>query len=353
MPALQVGQPFNPYKLFTGLFVPECLARYRELSCGAKLVYGRLARYAGENGECWPAMETVGSELGMGRTQARTYVHELRDERFIAIEERPGTSDRFKFLWHEAFAGEVGETRKRPPLRKTGGPPVRKTGGVPLRKTGGLPLRKTGAEESQLKESHPQESQVKRNQIPSSAEAKVKNLSPNHFPDDDEQTGRAGAFSSPWDEIRAAYRSANNGIDVSAHDERWLKEWCELRGVEIETLAELLRQNPLGGFKSPMAGLKWLVKNAKAKSCSAAEAEHDAGVLLARLTPEQLQPCARCGNTGWVLDRREGERPVATNCICGCRMGKELEAVERRKALATASANILLTVMENYHDQNA
>jgi hypothetical protein len=56
----------------------------------------------------------------MGATQARTYVHELSEKRFIAIEQRPGSSGVYKFLWHEAFAGEIGDKRKAPPLRKTG-----------------------------------------------------------------------------------------------------------------------------------------------------------------------------------------------------------------------------------------
>ena len=37
IPNLAVGQPFNPYKLFTGIFVPEALVRFRGLSSGAKL----------------------------------------------------------------------------------------------------------------------------------------------------------------------------------------------------------------------------------------------------------------------------------------------------------------------------
>jgi hypothetical protein len=53
---LQVGQPFNPFRLFTGIFIPEALVRYKDLSAGAKLAYGRLARYAGHDGRCYPAM---------------------------------------------------------------------------------------------------------------------------------------------------------------------------------------------------------------------------------------------------------------------------------------------------------
>jgi hypothetical protein len=118
---LRIGQPFNPYKLFNGIFIPEELVRYRGLGCGAKVAYGRLTRYAGENGDCWPSIPTLAAEIGMGPTQARIYVHELEKKRFIAIEQRPGTSGRYTFLWHEAFAGEIGDKRKTHPSGKAEG----------------------------------------------------------------------------------------------------------------------------------------------------------------------------------------------------------------------------------------
>lgn len=157
VPTLRIGQPFNPYKLFTGIFIPEALVRYRGLSPGGKLVYGRFARYAGEDGGCWPAIPTLAAEIGIGTTQTRIYVHELKKKRFIAIEERPGTSGIYKFLWHEAFAGAIGDRRKAPPLRKTGGAPLRKTVPPPLRKTGD---EENHHQESQVKESHLGEKQV-------------------------------------------------------------------------------------------------------------------------------------------------------------------------------------------------
>src|ERR1700733_10712889 len=74
---LQPGQPFNPYKMFTGLFVPEGLARCRSISAGAKLTWGRLARYGGANGHCHPKMETLTRQVGVGERQAQKYVAEL------------------------------------------------------------------------------------------------------------------------------------------------------------------------------------------------------------------------------------------------------------------------------------
>jgi len=106
------------------------------------MVYGRLCRYAGRDGAVYPAIPTLGSELGIGKTQARQYVQELEREHFIAVDREnrhfgphgAGGSNRYVFLWHGAFDGEQGGLRKTPPVRKTGGVPLRKTGPLPLRK---------------------------------------------------------------------------------------------------------------------------------------------------------------------------------------------------------------------------
>jgi hypothetical protein len=39
---VRVGTPFNPYKLFRGVFAPYWLLEHRGLSTGAKLCYIRL-----------------------------------------------------------------------------------------------------------------------------------------------------------------------------------------------------------------------------------------------------------------------------------------------------------------------
>jgi hypothetical protein len=152
------GEPFNPYGLFHGIFIPEAICKYR--SPGAKMVYGRFCRYAGRDGAVYPSIPTLASELALGSTQARSYVQELERQRFIGVYRQVlqfgpngvGGSNRYVFLWHTAFEGEQGRSRKAPPLRKTGGVGVRLTGGVPLRKTGG-------------EENHPQESQGKESPV--------------------------------------------------------------------------------------------------------------------------------------------------------------------------------------------
>jgi len=339
---LQVGQPFNPFKLFNGIFIPEALVRYRGLTLGAKVAYGRLARYAGENGECYPSIPTLAKEIGIGATQARTYVHELRSKRFIAVEQRSGTSALYIFLWHEAFAGEMGEKRKVPPLRKTEGVPQRKTGEVPLRKSGPLPLRKSEDEEN-----HPQENHLKENQSEESqpcalgkfsltSRARSQNLSDPVAVDDDEK--RLEVQRSPWEELRAEFKSANGGVQMGCLDERWLKENMELLCIAPDALLKLVRENPLKGFRSPMAGLKWLVKRFRTKTKSAEHLESEARRRHTCAPAVETPRCDKCANTGRVLEQGEGEqRPKVTDEYCGCQMGRDLEAVEKRKENASAA----------------
>ena len=119
----EVGRPFNPYKLFTGAFIPEAVCKYRGLSPGAKLVYGRLCRYAGKDGRVFPAVPTLSEEIGVTANQGRLYLKELERARFLAVDRKnkhyrkngSGGTNTYFFRWHQAFNGEHGTPRRPPP----------------------------------------------------------------------------------------------------------------------------------------------------------------------------------------------------------------------------------------------
>jgi hypothetical protein len=115
-----VGQPFNPYRRFYGSFIPEQVSRFKGLSPGAKIVYGRLCRYAGKDGKVYPSMPTLGLEIGIGSKQVRRYVRELENGGFVRSEPEAGKVSHYVFLWHSAYQGETGAVRK-------GGRPLPKT----------------------------------------------------------------------------------------------------------------------------------------------------------------------------------------------------------------------------------
>lgn len=116
---MKPGEIFNPWKLFTGLFVPNALARFPGLSPGAKLLYGRLAQYAGKDGACYPSQETLAVEIGVTDRWVRKLIMELQDGGFIKAVRPKGTdrlnhkTSRYVFLWHIIFdrSGEEGSFR--------------------------------------------------------------------------------------------------------------------------------------------------------------------------------------------------------------------------------------------------
>lgn len=106
-PKVSVGSPFNPYKIFNGIFVPEALVRSKVISSSAKLAYGRLTRYAGQDGQCYPSMPKLAAEIGLSTRQVQRSVAELEKQHFIRRVGRflgaSQTSNVFEFLWHEVF----------------------------------------------------------------------------------------------------------------------------------------------------------------------------------------------------------------------------------------------------------
>jgi hypothetical protein len=129
---VNIGERFNPYQGFLGIFIPEAICKYRGLSLGAKVVYGRLCRYSGVRGEVYPAMATLAHEVGISERQAREYIRELERGKFIEVDRAnkhyrkngSGGTNTYFLLWHAAFDGDRGTARKAPPPRQS-------TAGVP------------------------------------------------------------------------------------------------------------------------------------------------------------------------------------------------------------------------------
>ena len=68
---MRVGVPFNPYKVFQGIFAPYWLLEHRGISKGAKLCYIRLLCFAGKDARCYSSLETLAKGLGVSDRQAR------------------------------------------------------------------------------------------------------------------------------------------------------------------------------------------------------------------------------------------------------------------------------------------
>jgi hypothetical protein len=104
-----IGDPFNPYGMFNGIWIPESLRKCSIISASAKLLYGRLAQFAGEHGRCFPSVETLAAELGMTARQAQRLIAKLCSAGFLRkdFQYRPNgsqTANAYVFLYHASLA---------------------------------------------------------------------------------------------------------------------------------------------------------------------------------------------------------------------------------------------------------
>lgn len=108
---MEIGKPFNPYRLFQGAYVPNWLLMRPEVSAGAKLCYGRLMQYAGKSGACFPRQGLLAEELGVQERQARRYVHELESFKLVqSVQTGVQKANTYLFLRHPWMSAEVDRT---------------------------------------------------------------------------------------------------------------------------------------------------------------------------------------------------------------------------------------------------
>jgi hypothetical protein len=97
---MRIGSPFNPYKIFQGVFAPYWILEHRGIGTGAKLCYIRLLGFAGKDARCYPSLATLGNSRGVSDRQARDYVKELERAGLIAAEQRGlRKTNVYFFLW--------------------------------------------------------------------------------------------------------------------------------------------------------------------------------------------------------------------------------------------------------------
>ncbi len=106
------GDIYNPWRMFNGCFIPNAVLRCRDLSVRAKLVFGRLCQYAGENGEAFPSYRALAQEVGVERRRAISAVRELEDFGLIRTVSRwrndgAPSSNVYVFLWHSIFQEQL------------------------------------------------------------------------------------------------------------------------------------------------------------------------------------------------------------------------------------------------------
>jgi hypothetical protein len=111
--SIKTGDIYNPFKVFVGLFIPNCIAE-SALSQAAKLCFGKLCQYAGSDGKCFPKQETLAKAIGIKSiSQLRGCIKELEIANLIRRIKPTGKdklmhkTDTYYFIWdNELFVGK-------------------------------------------------------------------------------------------------------------------------------------------------------------------------------------------------------------------------------------------------------
>jgi hypothetical protein len=94
---------FIPYGKFNGFMIPNLLAKSGILSPAEMLIWGRMAQYAGSDGDCWPSYRALAQELSLSETTVKKNIKKLIDKGFVYRESEAGKSSHFYFLRHAVF----------------------------------------------------------------------------------------------------------------------------------------------------------------------------------------------------------------------------------------------------------
>jgi len=97
-----MSKRFNPWKKFSGAWLPDWLIQRTEISSNAKIVYSLLAKHSGPKGTCFPSRTRIASKSGLTIYQVDRATRELKDKALIESRQRGlGKSSEYYFLEHE------------------------------------------------------------------------------------------------------------------------------------------------------------------------------------------------------------------------------------------------------------
>jgi len=101
------GVEYCPYKLLIAAPIPWSLVRLDLRPC-AKLLYGRLVTYAGQDGACYPSVPTLGREMGWSERKVSRELAILVGLKLLR-RWQPGwnRSAHCAFLWNELLADDL------------------------------------------------------------------------------------------------------------------------------------------------------------------------------------------------------------------------------------------------------
>ena len=124
--------------------IPDAIMRRRDLSLGARILYGRLRRY-GMGGRCNPSVETLALELAKSPRQVQRYLRQLERVKLINTKKGRGRTktSNYTVLLPEKKVANVSPFRGSNPLPKVTDVSSKKVTSVSPKETSGEETKTT------------------------------------------------------------------------------------------------------------------------------------------------------------------------------------------------------------------
>ena len=124
---INIGDKFNPFGLFVGAFIPNCVYCHN-ISDSAKLLLGRLYQYAGRDGKAFPTRKALSKEMCWQLGKLDRYIKELKEEQLISTYQANNHSpSTYTFLYHSMYMTpeQIEEWGGEPTTKSNSTPPTK------------------------------------------------------------------------------------------------------------------------------------------------------------------------------------------------------------------------------------
>jgi hypothetical protein len=133
---MNLGDLYNPRRLYYGAFIPDWLLRRTEVSPGVKVCFAQLCRLVDdETGTAEPELAALAAAIGVTARQTRSYIQELKQLGLVRVRQRGlGQTNVYAFVWHAWCESALLRTGASASERTDTAAPDRKNTSAPDRK---------------------------------------------------------------------------------------------------------------------------------------------------------------------------------------------------------------------------
>jgi len=109
-----IGDVVNFHKMWPGVFIPDPIFYLKGIPMITKVIYARLLRYAGEDGRCFPKMQTLAEEMDMARRTVRDHISTLVKVGLL-VREQPAKHlpNNYAFVWHQCHEDHMASLKQQ------------------------------------------------------------------------------------------------------------------------------------------------------------------------------------------------------------------------------------------------